>query len=144
MPDHCAACGAMLAEGLTCQELHDSFLVFELANAIPHSVHFLMVTCFLIQHGRYSDEALVWARSQLQAHLAEQTTEQQLLHQLKNAGNSGSKRTWKFDRAADAPPLPKITWSMTIVDVAQNMPDAASYCTQVKQWAQHTLQEMKP
>lgn len=42
----------------------------------------------------------------------------------------------------DAPPLPRIVWSMTIADVAQQMQNAEMYGEQVKQWARATLQQM--
>jgi hypothetical protein len=55
---------------------------------------------------------------------------------------SSSRRAWTFGRTADAPPLPKRAWSLTIVDVAQQMGDVALYCERVKQWARATLHEM--
>ncbi len=78
----------------------------------------------------------------LRAHLDEQITDQQLLYQLTRGMKGGSHRTWKFRRSADAPPLPKIVWRMTIVDIAQNTQDVESYSEKVKQWAHHTLQQM--
>lgn len=137
----CAVCGALLPDRKTCQEIHDALLIFEMDNAIPHRVHFLMVTCFLIQHERYSDEGLIWARSMLRDHLDETIPDRQLLYQL-TRGQKGKARTWKFERTADAPPLPKIAWNMTIVDVAQRAQDVASYCKQVKQWAHLTLRQL--
>ena len=137
----CTLCGAILPEGSTCQTIHDELLIFEYTHAIPHSIHFLMVTCFLIQHNHYSDEALVWAQSMLRAHLDERMTEQQLQRLLTKGWNS-TPRTWKFNRSVDAPPLPRVAWAMTIVDVARNMSDAASYSQQVKQLARLTLQQM--
>lgn len=140
--EQCAICGARLPDGRTCQELHDAFLNFEAFNGVPHRIHFLMVTSFIVQHERYSDEALNWARAMLQAHLDEQVTDQQLLYQLTKGMKSNTRRTWKFTRAVDAPPLPKVAWRMTIADVAQNMHDVESYSKQVKQWAHSTLEQM--
>jgi hypothetical protein len=37
---------AMLSEENTCQAIRDALLNFEYTNAVPHSIHFLMVTCF--------------------------------------------------------------------------------------------------
>ncbi len=145
MSEQCPQCGAPLLAGSTCQTIHEELLSFESLNAVPHSIHFLHVTSFLVQHERYSDEALVWAKSMLHAHLDETMTEQQLLEQLRTAGKDrGSHvRTWKFNRAPDAPPLPKIRWSMTIVDVTRQMEnDAERYGELIKQWAQATLQQM--
>jgi len=142
MVEQCAICGARLPTARTCQEIHDSLLGFENTNAVPHRIHFLMVTCFMIQHERYSDEALVWAQSMLRAHLDEQITDQQLLYQLTKGMKGGSRRTWKFGRSADTPPLPKVAWRVTIVDVAQNAQDIERYSEQVKQWARCTLLQM--
>jgi uncharacterized protein DUF5946 len=46
MSECCPACGAMLSEENTCQAIRDALLNFEYTNAVPHSIHFLMVTCF--------------------------------------------------------------------------------------------------
>lgn len=145
MLEQCAQCGALLLGASTCQMLHEELLNFESLNAVPHSIHFLHVTSFLVQHERYSDEALLWAQSLLRVHLDETMTEQQLLEQLRVAGKNKTShtRTWKFNRAPDAPPLPKMNWSITIVDVARQMEnDAGRYSKLVKQWAQATLRQM--
>lgn len=145
MSAQCPQCGALPPAESTCQEIHEELLSFESLNAVPHSIHFLHVTSFLVQHERYSDEALAWAKSMLRVHLDERMTEQQLLEQLRTAGKDrGSQaRTWKFNRAPDASPLPKISWSMTIVDVVRQMEnDAGRYGELVKQWARATLQHM--
>lgn len=125
--------------------LHEELLSFESLNAVPHSIHFLHVTSFLVQHERYSDEALAWAQSLLRVHLDKTMTEQQMLEHLRAAGKDGGShaRTWKFNRAPDASPLPKIRRSMTIVDVVRQMEnDAGRYGKLVKQWARATLQQM--
>lgn len=142
MTERCAQCGATLPEGRTCQTIHEEILGFEYNNAIPHSIHFMHVTSFLIQHQRYSDEALAWAQSMLRAHLDEHMTEQQL-HQLLTKGTKDPSRKWKYPRAADAPQLPKVAWSVTIADVARNMQDAEEYCQRVKQWARATVLSMR-
>lgn len=141
MPEHCPECGAALPEGSNCETIHHELLNFEYTHAIPHSTHFMMVTCYLVQHGRYSDEGLAWAQAMLRAHLDEQMTEQQLLSLLTQK-EKGTRRTWSFTRAADARPLPKITWEMTIVDVAWSAQDAATYRQRVRQWASCTLRQM--
>jgi len=40
--------------------------------------------------------------------------------------------------------LPKVAWTMTIVDVALQMHDSDSYCKLVGQWGRATLKEMSP
>ncbi len=142
MPEQCIFCSATLPEKSSCQTIHEELLNFEALSAIPHLVHFLHVTCFMIQHERYSNEALVWAQSMLRANLDEHMTEQRHLQHLRTVGKNNPSRTWKFNRAEDASPLPKIAWSLTIVDVAQQAHNVEQYCERVKQWAHSTLQQM--
>src|SRR5215469_3399610 len=109
MSKDCLQCGAELLNESTCQTIHEELLSFEVLHAVPHAIHFLHVTCFLIQHERYSDEALIWAQSMLQVHLDERLTEAQLLETLRsNRRDQAPSRTWKFHRSIDALPLPKI------------------------------------
>ncbi|BCL79383.1 hypothetical protein ccbrp13_18480 [Ktedonobacteria bacterium brp13] len=142
MPERCAECGAVLSEGSTCQALFEEFLSLEYTNSAYAQVHFLTVACFMIQHERYSQEALVWIQSTLRIYLEKELTGQQL-RQLAAKGTVSATRTWKVIRQADAPSLPKIAWSMTITDVAQSIHDAERYCEQVKQWAHTTLRQME-
>lgn len=53
-------CSAVLNETNNCQVIFDSFLVLELTDPGYGEVHMLTVACFLIQHGRLSDEGLAW------------------------------------------------------------------------------------
>ncbi len=102
----------------------------------------LTVACFMIQHGRYSDEALVWIRRQLQAHLDEGVPVAEIRRGA--AKETGQQvRTWKVTRRPEDPPMPKVTWSMTIAHVVASYQDAASYCDLVRRWARITLQEMR-
>lgn len=140
MSERCSECGAVLAEGSTCQWIFDEFLSLEFTNAEYGKVHFLTVTCFMLQHGRYSDEAFVWARSTLRAYLNEQLTPQQI-RQRAAKETDGVTRTWKVTRRADAPPLPNVAWSMTIADVAQSVQSPEKYCARIEQWARTTLQQ---
>ena len=56
-------------------------------------------------------------------------------------GESG--RTWKVTRTPDDPPLPRVAWSMTIVDVFAHVRDAESYRAAIHDWAGVTLEEMQ-
>jgi transcriptional regulator with AAA-type ATPase domain len=103
---------------------------------------FLSVACFMIQHGRYSDEALTWIQEKLRIYLDRQLTNQQLRQLIANEMSSAT-RTWKVARPTDTAALPKIAWSMTIVDLVPSAQDSEQYCEQVKQWARITLQHMK-
>lgn len=139
----CPECGAILSEGVTCQDLFDSFLVLEFSDPGYGEVHMLTVACYMIQHGRYSDEGLAWIESKLRAYLEEGVGVAEIRRRA--AQETGqSKRTWRVARPPDAPPRRKIAWSMTIADVATQYRDARSYCELVRQWARATLREIKP
>jgi hypothetical protein len=96
----------------------------------------------MIQHGRYSDEALAWIQEKMQIYLDRQLTNQQLRQLIGNEMSSAT-RTWKVVRPLDAAALPKIAWSMTIVDIVKSAQDPEQYCEQVKQWARTILQQRK-
>lgn len=139
---YCAECGAAHQDGGRCQAIFDALLQLEFTDPEYGEVHFLTVTCFMIQHGRYGDEAISWARSMLGAHLNSGLTNAQL-RALAAEGMQSGKRTWKILRAADAPPLPRTTWEMTIADVAESYRDAESYRQLVRQWARSTLRQLE-
>jgi len=103
----------------------------------------LTVACFMIQHRRYSDEALIWIEQKLHDYFERGFPVDQIRHRAEIETDQ-ARRAWKVIRQADAPPLPEIAWSMTIVDVAANYQDAQSYCELVERWARTTLHEMKP
>lgn len=88
---------------------------------------------------RYSDEALIWIQEKMQIYLDRQLTNQQL-RQLIGNETSSATRPWKVVRPIDAAALPKIAWSMTIVDIVPSAQDPDQYCQQVKQWARTILQ----
>jgi hypothetical protein len=140
----CPECGAKWSAETTCQSIFDSFLVLEFTDPAYGAVHFLTVSCFMVQHGRYSDEALSWIQATLKAYFEEKMTPSQLrqLQQRAARGVGGEVRTWKMARHRDAPPAPHPLWSMTIMDVAQQYHDAPSYCNLVRQWARLTSKEL--
>ncbi len=139
----CPECGAALTGYADCQAIFESFLELEFTDPDYGQVHMLTVACFMIQHGRYGDEALKWIERQLRAYLEEGLPVEQIRKQ--GARQTGqAERTWKVTRQPEAPLLPKIAWSMTIADVAANYRDAGSYCELVRQWARVTLREMQP
>ena len=138
---NCAECGAVLPENTTCQSIFETFLSLEFTDPAFGAVHFLTVSCFMIQHGRYSDKALSWIQPVVRGHLENKLTPAQL-RQLARKGTSSDTRTCKIKRSTNEPPVPKIIWSMTIADVAKDFKDAQSYCDLVKLWSHLTLQEL--
>jgi hypothetical protein len=140
MPERCPECGAILPEGATCQSIFESFLALEYSDPAYYEAHFAMVSCFMIQHGRYSDEGLAWIKPVLRAYL-DQGLSQAALRQLAAKDTSSTTRTWKITRRPGDPPQPKINWSMTIADVARNCKDPESYIRLVNQWSETTSRE---
>jgi hypothetical protein len=143
MQNTCPGCGAILTGERTCQSTFDEFLVLEFTDPGYGAVHMLTVACFMIQHGQYSDQGLVWIEQRLRNHLENGVSTEQIRKQAAVEA-SQDQRSWKVTRAAGDPPQRKVDWSMTIIDVAAGYHDADSYCALVRQWARTTLREMKP
>ncbi|GCE50786.1 DUF5946 family protein [Thermosporothrix hazakensis] len=144
MPERCTECGALQLEGKTCQELFDEFTTLKYLNEDYLRVHFFLVSCFMIQHRRYSQEALAQVESVLRAALEKPMTLQQL-RQMAAPGMNSHTRSWRMEHAEDVPPFPEVAWRMTIIDVARNSQagqDVEQYCALIKQWAQSTLEQL--
>jgi hypothetical protein len=139
----CPECGAKLNDNTTCEEMFNSLLALEFNDPAYGQVHMLTLACYMIQHGRYSDEALAWIEEQLRANLEDGISSEQIRRHAARETSPG-KRSWKVTRRPGAKPLPKVAWSMTIADIAGHYQDAAGYCGLIKQWARTTLKEMKP
>ena len=138
----CPECGAEWSEEATCQSCFDSFLALEFTDPAYGNVHFLTVACFMIQHGRYSHEAIVGIAALLKASFEEKLTTSEL-RQRANLLTGGEDRAWNVLRRTDEPPPPRPVWSMTIIDVARQVQDATNYCDLVRQWASLTFQEVE-
>jgi hypothetical protein len=143
MSEKCPLCGAKLSEGVACQSTFDSFLALEYSNPEYGEVHFLTVACFMIQHQRYSDEALRWIEHALRAYLETGIPTGQVVKDMER-GADQVNRTWKINRQPGDPALPQVVWSMTIADVARQYHDPQSYRDLIRQWGGITLREMKP
>jgi len=61
----CSYCGAVSEVDLTCQDMFDEFLALEFSDPAYGKVHLHTVSCFMIQHQRYSDPALRWMQEKL-------------------------------------------------------------------------------
>ncbi len=142
-PNTCPECGAALKGYAGCQEIFDSLLALEFSSPEHGAVHLLTVACYMIQHRRYSDEALRWIAKVLRAHLEEGVPVDYLRPGMARDADQ-AKRRWKVLRQPDAPPLEKIAWSVTAADVAGQTATAQGYRAAVRRWAQSTLREMQP
>lgn len=145
MTNICPGCGAVwLEESDRCESVFNAFLALEFNQPSFYGrVHMLTVACYMIQHNLYSDDALLWIDSQLRAYLqGDQSIAE--IRALAGREVQQDKRAWKINRQAGDRPLPKIKWSMTIMDVAGAYQDAESYCDLIIAWARCTLREMTP
>ncbi|OZB92322.1 DUF5946 family protein [Paenibacillus sp. XY044] len=140
MSNTCDKCNAELPLGNTCESILNEFLALEFSDPGYGKVHFLTVASYMVQHQGYSDEMYAWVQSALRKHL-EEGYPTELIRQDMARGPGSTKG---IRRPLDAQPLPKISWTMTIADVAAQMHDAESYCKLIKQWGRTTLKEMAP
>jgi hypothetical protein len=137
----CPECGAALPAGQTCEDVFYALQALEAEDPAYYAVHLLSVATYMIQHGRYSDEALAWIQKTMRAFLdGGQTAEQ--IRRAAQRETQQANRTWHVLRPAGAPPLPKIAWTMTVSDVARRQHDAASYNALVREWARVTLRQL--
>lgn len=143
MPYQCPECGAILTDENSCQTMFDSMLFLEYTKPDYGAVHLFTVGCYFIQHGLYSQEALIWIEHLLRDSVKVGLPSRYMLQQMGKATLDYS-RTWKVLHQPSEPAQPKITWSMTIADVATSYHDAASYCDLVRMWAHTTFYEMQP
>ncbi|NPV74786.1 MAG: hypothetical protein HPY59_00265 [Anaerolineae bacterium] len=141
--DTCAGCGAVYQNNLTCETVFDDFLALEFTDAAYGEVHLLTVACYMIQHGQYSDDALVWIEQQLRDHLEKGIPAEQIRQKAAKETRQ-DRHTWRVARRKEDKPQEKIPWSMTILDVALQYQDSESYRKLVRQWASITLSEMRP
>jgi hypothetical protein len=142
MNNICSLCSAATDIDLTCQDRFDEFLALEFSNPAYGKVHMLTVSCFMIQHQRYSDPALLWMQRALQDVLENGLDPSEIRLQMTSDVDQG-KRDWKIERQPGERKLPHIHWTITIADVYQHKNDPISYCAWVEKWARATLNEMK-
>ena len=143
MTDSCPSCGGKYQDDGSCQTVFDEFIAREFSDPAYGAVHFLTVSSYMIQHGQYSDQALVWIEKQLRNYFEKGFSADQIRLQADKDANQ-AKRNWKVTRRMDEPAQEKIAWSITILDVARHKRNAESYCAWVQRWARSTLNEMQP
>jgi len=141
MSETCSLCGAIWEGDIHCQNAFDEFLALEFSHAAYVKVHMLTVTCFMIQHQRYSNPALAWMQQNLRD-VVENGVSPTDIRTLMTSTVDQKKRGWKVERQPDEPKLPHIDWSITIADVYPHKDDPLSYCSWVEHWAEATLEEM--
>ena len=122
MNNICSLCGAATDAAITCQDRFDEFLALEFSNPAYGKVHMLTMSCFMIQHQRYSDPALLWMQHTLRDVLENGVNPSEIRFQMSSEVDQG-KRDWKIERQPHERELPHIHWSITIADVYQHKDD---------------------
>lgn len=142
-PTTCPLCGANWSNtyDFTCADYFHEMIALEFIDPIAGAVHHLTVTCYMIQHDGYSDEALAEMQKMLEAVLEQGEDIQHYRQRMRPLVDSG-KRTIHITRAPDAPPLPRRPWTMTIVDAGGDL-DVAGYQARVTAWGQSVLKTLK-
>lgn len=105
-------CGAATDVDFTCQDIFDEFLALEFSNPTYGKVHMLTVSCFMIQHQRYSDPALLWMQQTLRDVLENGVDPSEIRLQMTSDVDQG-KRQWKIERQPGERDLPPIKWCIT-------------------------------
>jgi hypothetical protein len=142
MSYQCLECGATYQDERTCQSVFDKFLNLEFSDPAYAEVHFLTVACFMIQHGRYSDQGLKWIEAKLRDVLVNQVSPQTI--RLKSAHElAQSTRNWRATRALSDPPQKKVGWKVTIKDADDRFLDSWGYGESITKWGASTLHDMQ-
>ena len=102
MANVCPECGADLPAGTTCDEIFGSFLEKDYVDPGYGAVHFLTVGVFMIQHGRYSEEALAWIQPHIRDFLDGKATQEQIRRASRRQVDQ-SQRAWKVSHALVLP-----------------------------------------
>jgi len=141
--NHCPECGAKIIDRRDCENSFTQFLDLEFSNPDFGKVHFLTVSCYMIQHGKFSNEGLIWIEQKLQDFFIKNITPEMI--RIQSAKDLGQKlRTWKITRSLVQTKQVDVAWSMTITDIIGKFTNAEEYCDQITQWAQATLSDMQP
>jgi hypothetical protein len=142
MTNRCSECGAPLAEGQACLDLFHALLELEFHQPAYWDAHFFTVSTYMIQHGQYSDEALVWIRGVLRRALDEKLRGEEI-RRLAARASGNEQRTWKVTRAAGAPVLPRRAWTVTAADVLAQADSPDAYIAEARRWARSVLEALE-
>ena len=137
MTNPCPLCRAEYPSGETCQERFDCCLALEFENPGTYgAVHHLTVTCYMLQHNRYSREGWLQSRALLaefveQGHIRIRYAGSIARHLIISSAPGASPRG---DRLAE---FDRIIWTRTIADLHTEEP--VQYCKDVRAWAESIL-----
>ena len=134
----CPDCGAKDTGNGTCRQVFESFLALEFTDPAYGEVHLYTVATFMIQHYQYTQDALEWICRNMRSSLKGERSIQNIRDDAARVENAGTR----ILRSPEDPRMPRVTWKMTIADVAQQYDGAAGYCSHIRLWAESTLQQL--
>jgi hypothetical protein len=139
----CPACGAVHADGTTCEDDFYQMLYWEqelMAEGVELiDVHFLMVASYHMQHPHiYSSEALAGIRENLVRYVAGELSVNQIRAETRESARSDRRKTTitarEGNHGAYAAP---VEWTLRAVDVVAAGKER--YVTSVRTWAESII-----
>src|SRR5690349_20896050 len=108
MTTSCPECGAVWPSiDENCETTFSVYLVHDYTDPEYGGVHFLTVSTFMLQHGRYSDAGLAWIVPTMRAYLAGDTDAPGIRRQAGPTLQQG-ERQWKVTRRPSDPPQRRV------------------------------------
>jgi hypothetical protein len=128
--ENCPECGASMD---ACKARFDELLALEFTRAAYGAVHHLTVAAYLLQHSsNLTPEGWLYQRGLLNKFLCGNKPPAFIRRQNRDTLDS-RKRSFKLKSKTGLPVIRRSTWSMTILDVPVETPEA--YCAGVRAWA---------
>lgn len=133
MTQNCLQCGADILSGGQCRDRFDQCLALEFENPATFGrVHFLTVTCYMLQHNAYSKEAWLETRKLLAQFIQEGISPANMSKKYQQKLDN-SRRNWSITKGTKLTEFDTIHWSRTIADIRLDSPEL--YCVDVERWA---------
>ena len=130
-------CHAEYPSGETCQERFECCLALEFENPGTYgAVHHLTVSCYMLQHNRYSRQGWLQTRALLAEFVNQGTSPHQVRREVRQAFDN-KQRTWSFVHGERLAEFDRIIWSHTIADLHTGEP--VQYCADALAWAESIL-----
>lgn len=138
----CTECGAVLAEGTTCETVFHQMLFWEAEFPELGVVHHLMVLCYHLQHpSLYSQDGLVAGIELLTTFVRDGRSPAEVRRASSDKVNSNT-RQWKVTARPDSKGAYayRVTWTMRAGDVVANGAD--HYIDSTREWAQSVYESI--
>jgi hypothetical protein len=135
----CPQCGADLPSGKECRSLFDQCLALEFEYPTSYGqVHFLTVTCYLLQHNAYSRAAWLEARKMLALYVRQGISPNDLRRRMQQELDNGH-RSWSVTKGERFSKIDSKVWSRSIADI--RLDNAETYCVDIDVWAKSVLED---